>query len=889
MVREEIARTYVRSGWFFVDLIVTVQWDLLIGGLSKLFGHTGDLGSGGRAFKLIKVVRLGKAPRLILSLTKTWTVHTGVIGAFKFFVLVMIVAHILGCFFFMIPALTLDCVPAEYTLPDSGESVYGGLIGDLIETHDNAECERQCGICDPDGAEPPDTIGIIPGGWRHNYGVEQMQHYEQYIDSLYWSLTTMTTIGYGDRGPQLQTEIVYTMCAEIIGLSFFAMLLNQIAVLQEVLGRQQGIANEEKNEVVQFLKHNQLDSALIQEVVQFLNFKTKGHSGHALKESDYKRMDHFRELSEPLRQKIKEEIFIRPLREVRIFGHSKRDKEDKEDLKRLFDSIDTDKGGSLDQEEIIKLLNSLGIDQVTTEEVTAMMVEMKMRDSDIGTCQFDESDDVTFEAFSNWWYYKKHGRPKMPKCPIVFLEQLASVMSDSLKPYGRNEQVVGAHAQVPKSEIEDDNSHQWYGERLAFVMTGTVMIVKNPPRSCDIVEARSLWGKKRTRPQSLSGSLSRPEQRGRVMPGSVNPILRTCKVVHIDENNAPCKRSNENGDMLPDISSYKLVDLQVIQRHRPQYYVCDDLQLLARPKKAHPYEPASDDEDYRICDDSGHPLRLGGLVPAKETVREMLDPRTGKPRRNGEYVLVSWSTDNGHCTGWLHDPLSPKRTESSISSQDGEVSENKVIRWVEDTKLIDQDDEEPVFGLAAALDDDEFQAVKDKTKGWFVETLTFVDMAYITRKDLRMLLNDHWAPVLVDEDQMLTSTDSPSPSILSLDLPKATVADEGHKMGGQQALATLALMDHHLFRRSDDVDLSGQDVLAAGRVFGATTGSRRLKDIMQNRMKSIIHPVTSFEDCAKRFDSIERSIEHVSKNVDKLVNRQTAMQEQIMAELTKQQ
>ena len=70
---------------------------------------------------------------------------------------------------------------------------------------------------------------------------------------------------------------------------------------------------------------------------------------------------------------------------------------------------------------------------------------------------------------------------------------------------------------------------------------------------------------------------------------------------------------------------------------------------------------------------------------------------------------------------------------------------------------------------------------------------------------------------------------------------------------------------------------------------GGATGSHRLRDITKNRMKSIINPVTSFEDCAKRFDAIERSIEHVSKNVDKLVERQTVMQDQIMAELTKQQ
>lgn len=103
-----------------VDLIATVQWDLLIEFVSKLFGRTGEGSAGLKLMRLIKVVRLVKAPRLIVTLTKTLTVHTDIVGAFKFFVLVLIVAHILACFFFMVPTL-LNCEPVEY-VPPSGEA-----------------------------------------------------------------------------------------------------------------------------------------------------------------------------------------------------------------------------------------------------------------------------------------------------------------------------------------------------------------------------------------------------------------------------------------------------------------------------------------------------------------------------------------------------------------------------------------------------------------------------------------------------------------------------------------------------------------------------------------------------------------------------------------------
>ena len=69
---------------------------------------------------------------------------------------------------------------------------------------------------------------------------------EQYIQSCYWAVTTMTTIGYGDRGPSLTEEMVFVIFAEVIGLAFFGMLLTQINNLIDVMGEQQERLNEVK-------------------------------------------------------------------------------------------------------------------------------------------------------------------------------------------------------------------------------------------------------------------------------------------------------------------------------------------------------------------------------------------------------------------------------------------------------------------------------------------------------------------------------------------------------------------------------------------------------------------------------------------------------------------
>merc|ERR1719181_2355513 len=105
-----IASRYLK-GWFIIDAGATIEWDLIVGFLLPATNT-----SVVRLCKLIKIARLARASRLINRRTSTWTINTAYIEAIKFFVYVLICAHILACFFFMfaVPSIARQLVAAAY-------------------------------------------------------------------------------------------------------------------------------------------------------------------------------------------------------------------------------------------------------------------------------------------------------------------------------------------------------------------------------------------------------------------------------------------------------------------------------------------------------------------------------------------------------------------------------------------------------------------------------------------------------------------------------------------------------------------------------------------------------------------------------------------------------
>ena len=67
--------------------------------------------------------------------------------------------------------------------------------------------------------------------WITNMGLENSNWMERYLYSVYWALTTMVTVGYGDISPQNKIETVFCIFTFLIGTMVFGYSLNCIGGL----------------------------------------------------------------------------------------------------------------------------------------------------------------------------------------------------------------------------------------------------------------------------------------------------------------------------------------------------------------------------------------------------------------------------------------------------------------------------------------------------------------------------------------------------------------------------------------------------------------------------------------------------------------------------------
>ncbi|KAJ8604292.1 hypothetical protein CTAYLR_002508 [Chrysophaeum taylorii] len=258
--RRNVFNNYCRT-WLWADLLANIPWDAVV---QIVFGRGILRKELLQMLAFVGVFRVLRAPRIIKRVTAEWNIHSVKLSFTMYSIFTLLIAHLLACLFFLCPH-----------------------VFDPTVTHT----------------------------WRTELHVDDKRPGEQYLVSLYWSITTMTTLGYGDVKPVRSSEIALVVIAEVIGASSFALLVMHIQKLYDVIVQEDGVTVKRRNDIMMYLDQMQVKRDLKNKIMSYLSYETNLHTYSSFDDNDPR----FQGLTDALKVELRVEVFLPILRRSLVF------------------------------------------------------------------------------------------------------------------------------------------------------------------------------------------------------------------------------------------------------------------------------------------------------------------------------------------------------------------------------------------------------------------------------------------------------------------------------------------------------------------------------------------------------------------------------------------
>ena len=236
--RGQIAARYM-SGWFWIDAPSSVPVELLD---SIMDGEQSELGLLRflRLFRLLRLLRLLRIGEYIADVEERLELNLTSLRIGQMLLKLIYLAHVLACFWFYTAAMVgLD----ENIVTWVSTYDHGSALGDEAEV--------------------------------------------QYVYSMYWALTTLTTVGYGDLVPTNTVERCYAIVALLLGALVFGYMLSSIGSLVAALDRNAALSEDKLDAIKEYMRWRRLPRELTVRVRRyyehFLNSKTAFDEGDILR------------------------------------------------------------------------------------------------------------------------------------------------------------------------------------------------------------------------------------------------------------------------------------------------------------------------------------------------------------------------------------------------------------------------------------------------------------------------------------------------------------------------------------------------------------------------------------------------------------------------------
>lgn len=125
------------------------------------------------------------------------------------------------------------------------------------------------------------SIHWLACGWLSLRGVESNESYSSdYISAVYWTITTITDVGYGDITPKNSREMIYASFAMLLGFAFYGYLIGNIAFLLSKKDPAKAHFLENIEQLSTTVKYRKLPADLQKRIYNYYFYKWKKRFGY---------------------------------------------------------------------------------------------------------------------------------------------------------------------------------------------------------------------------------------------------------------------------------------------------------------------------------------------------------------------------------------------------------------------------------------------------------------------------------------------------------------------------------------------------------------------------------------------------------------------------------